>query len=185
MLKATLFFIGLLASAVAAQPFVAPDASMTPRLTQGQGYTIATTTADNVLYGAVVVFPYNSQQVARLIVGVPESKQIAQDADFVVRATWRWDFWSDVENVQVWMQGDPPVQAPMKKADLVAADILLEVPLSDYEAAESLGDSLFYVHALNRPAIADGATRTAAQGADSREFGPVHFDDFVGVIQTE
>ena len=59
---------------------------------------------------------------------------------------------------------------------------LLQMPLSAYWAAPALGDSLFFVHADNRPALAEGAIRTAAEGADSREWGLIHHRDFVGII---
>ena len=80
------------------------------------------------------------------------------------------------------MQGDHPAQGPAMKADLVPADILLDIPLSDYLAAPALGDSLYFLHADPRTKFVDGVQLIQE---DSREWGPVHAREFLRIVAPE
>lgn len=184
MMAAHVALFMLLAAAAWAETYTTPDASMEPALQSGAGYSLVAVASPE--FGQIVVFERQGQQIARRIVGQPHDKRLPQDADFALRAQTQWRFISTErgDNAKCWLSGTKlgPIGV---KANLPTSQVLLDIPYSDYIVAPALGDSLYFVHALNRPTIADGAERTAAQGADSREWGPMHARDFVGVIQTE
>ena len=171
-------------SAAYGQTITIQDASMEPLLVAAQSYSVQSTTV--FPSKTFVVFPREQGHVARTIAAQPFTAILTADADFSLRAQATWEFF-DLTNMTItWLNGDFPfVSPPANRDDLAVDNTLLEVSFSTLEIAPVLGDSLYYVHALNRPAIPDGATRTAAQGADSREWGTIHARDFVGIIEIE
>ena len=182
----TTFFIViavLCSDAYAQQNFVAPDESMTPVLSRSETYEVDAATPA-LPPRAIAVFSQDGISTARQVVGMPYSKVLSQDPYFVMRASSEWSFHSGLESVVCFMRGEHPTTTPVYYRDLVSSDILLQVPLASYEAAPALGDSLYYVHALNRPVLPSFQTspRSLAQGADSREFGLVHARDVIGII---
>lgn len=163
-------------SAFAESPtFRAPDAAMAPALASGASYAMAS--VDALISGYIVVFNRAGQQVARRVVGTPRDRVLAIDPRFEKRRNSTWRFGSLLEDHIAWLHKDTPMNEdnpPVYVADLATGNytIVLQMALSEHEAAPALGDSLFYVHADNR-----------AQGVeDSREWGTVHARDFVGVI---
>lgn len=168
---ALLFVLIATAGLAAAQSFTPADASMSPLLEQGQSYSYVVPAAEEVNRGAIGVLERDGQQYARRIVARPTDRRLGQDTDFILLGQTQKIIEEYIDNRITFFD---------------AADrALLQMHLDLYRAAPALGDSLFFVHALNRPAIAEGQARTAAQGADSREWGLVHARDFVGVIQAE
>lgn len=140
---------------------------------------------DSIGLRTIVELERDGETIQRHVMGLPNSKVLSQDADFTIRSESLWQFWSPFENAVCWMQGEHYTTPVQFKSDLLAADVLLDISLSDYRAAPALGDSLYFVHATNRPTIAEGATRTLAQGADSREWGTIHFNDITGIIEED
>ena len=122
----------------------------------------------------------DGQAVERRIVGIPGDRLLTQDADFALRsrAAWRADFYTGKRAV-CWLTGEQPPTPPTSVADLTPADILLDVPLSDYRAAPALGDSLYYLHADPRTQLVDGVQLLQE---DSREWGPVHEREFLRIV---
>ena len=178
-----LIILLLLSGAVYAQgSFTVPDGSMVPALTSGSTYETREPQRGFYRRSYIVVLTHDGHDIARKIVALPSDKQLTQDADFVLRSqsTWRGDF--HVDKAICWLTGDPPAIPPLRTSHLNTDHVVLDISFLIYNEAPTLGDSLFYVHALNRPTIADEATRTLAQGADSREFGTIHFNDILGVI---
>ena len=131
--------------------------------------------------GFTVSLTRDGETVERKIVGIPGDKLLMQDADFALRsrATWRADFYTGKQAV-CWLNGDPPTIPPTSVTDLTPADILLDIPLSDYRAAPALGDSLYFLHADPRTKLVDGVQLIQE---DSREWGPVHAREFVRIVE--
>ena len=77
--------------------------------------------------GSSVQFERGGETVQRRVVGLPASKALSQDADFVKRAISTWQFWSppENENLVCWMQGINTY--PSSKDSLALADILLKI----------------------------------------------------------
>lgn len=163
--------------------FVAPDGAMAPTLASGSTYEVNEPFQGVFLRHRIVVFTRQGQLHVRRVVGLPGEKLLSQDPDFAIRSRATWGGQFNIYRAWCWLRGDHPAVAPSRTSHLVTADVLLDVSFDAYEAASALGDSLYYVHALNRPDIAQGQERTAAQGADSREWGAIHARDFVGVIE--
>ena len=178
-----IFMVLLLVSAAWAQEtFTAPDGSMAPILSSSTVYFAVDPFRDTYLRNHIVVFTQDSTTVARKIVGIPGDKELTEDSDFALRgqSTWRGDFY--VGKAVCWLTGELPSTPPTRTSHLNSDNVLLDVSFAVYDAASALGDSTYYVHALTRPDISEGATRTLAQGADSREWGTVHARDFLYVI---
>ena len=177
-----LFAVMAVSPAAGQSTFVPSDGSMDPDLTSGTTYTLSH--VDSTAIGRIVVFTRNSQQVARRIIGGPKSKVLTQDPDFTLRVQTSWSFVSIVEDTILSYGSQTPIPdpPPSSHTSLSGLTPILGIGYQTMRQAAALGDSLYYVHALQRPALAPGATRTAAQGADSREWGTVHARDFVGII---
>ena len=175
-----LVFLGL--PALAQTESVAPDTSIISALLSDDPFAAIITTPTR---GQIVVFERYGRQTARRVVGLPFEPIVEADAEFSIRAKSTWQLWSRAEQIVMWMQGAPPDPLPHSVHELDQANILLRLPLSIVKAAPVLDDSLFFLHADNRPAIDEYEIRTPAQGADSREWGPIHQRTFVGVILLE
>lgn len=176
----SLLFIFLSATlALSQSQFTQPDGSMSPALSSGTSYTLE---EDLPLRGSIVVFTHNSTQVARKVAGLPEDKTLTQDPHFLLRANHGWQFWDILHDKICFMSLPRYSPEPTCYADINAADSFLTMSVVDYEASPSLGDSLYYVHSLNRPDLPANVTRTLAQGADSREIGTVHLKNMIGTI---
>ena len=141
-----------------------------------------------IVIGAVVELERDHQDIQRRIVGLPTSKVLSQDPFFLIRWQWvsqpninaKWIFTGYGDEVQCWMRGEHPTTPVLFKSDLVAADILLDIPLSTYRDAPNLGDSLYFLHADPRTKLIDGVQMIQE---DSREWGPVHAREFLRIVE--
>lgn len=167
------FLVTAATAAFAQDRFTAPDDAMSPALRSGTSYAVVS--VDSLIPGRIVVFNRNGQQVARRVVGTPTDKTLTIDPSFENRSQSNWQFVSLVEDRIVWLHKNTPMNAnspPAYVRDLSDYTIVLQMALSDYEAAPQLGQGRFYVHA-------DNHTGTFQ---DSREWGTIAAEDFVGVI---
>ena len=140
---------------------------------------------EGIRVGSIVVIARSGQEVERRVAATPENKLLSQDSNFVLRAAAGWTVWFYSENTPeavCWLRGEQPATPVQMKSDLVPADILLEVPLSDYRAAPALGDSLYFLHADPRTKLVDGVQLIQE---DSREWGPVHAREFLRIVAPE
>ena len=143
---------------------------------------------DQVHKGVVVEITQEGQTLQRRVVGLPTDKRLAQDADFALRAQSTGATFTSVqeaENTKCFLRGgsvrsNRPDGIITRKADLVVADVVLDIPYTEYLAAPDLGDSLYFLHADPRTQLVDGVQMIQE---DSREWGPVHAREFVRIVE--
>ncbi len=168
--------------------FTVPDGSMAPDHAQGASLTL--TPADSISaigVGTTVLLTQGGQRVLRQVVALPGHKELEADPAYLHCTDSKWAFFSVVEDTVIFFRDEHPPEGTTLAAvsDLTSYDDISEVTLklSEWDAAPVIGDSLFMVHALTRATLADpDAARTHAQGADSREWGAIHFNDLVGYL---
>jgi len=157
--------------------FTVSDTTMKPMLQADSTYAYTVFADSLVYYETIVIVSQGGAQHARCIIGLPDDKDVLfNDSDHSLQRPVVWSFWGIDDDVIYWVGKDHPVPTD----DTESGPYLFSMPYADYLSASALGG--YYVKALKRPTISEGATRTAAQGADSREWGVISSSDIVGII---